>query len=48
MVPQTVVGSTVDVTRLWNLINNSLLLAIGFKHGISCSLNLVHLVGTVN
>jgi hypothetical protein len=47
MVPQTVVGSTVDVSRLWNRINNGLLLAIGFKRGILCSLKVLHLVGTV-
>jgi len=29
--------------RLWNFVNNSLSLAIGFKHGILCSLKMVHL-----
>jgi hypothetical protein len=29
--------------RLWNLVNNSLSLAIGFKLGILRSLNMVHL-----
>lgn len=35
------------ITRLWNLINKDLFLAIGFKPGILCLLKMVHLVGTV-